>query len=118
MHRLRAVYIWPAVLHTVTASDRLNAIRERRSAIAAELARLTAEDDELLVQMGRLEAEAAVVLTDPYTVNAKWLIHKLGKSESSFWRLVRNKAKGFPEPIYMDSDPSWKWHEVKEWLDR
>jgi len=106
------------VLHTTDISNpRLEAIRGRRAEIAVEIARLTAENDALNVEAGRIEAEAEIRMQDPYLVGPQWLIAKLDTSERSFWRLVKNETKGFPKATYgVTSDPKWLWHEVKAWL--
>jgi hypothetical protein len=107
------------VLHGSITSPQLNAINARRLEIAVLLAALSAEDDALLLQQGRLEAEANQIIGEPYLVGTKWLIAKLNTSPSAFNRLVRNKAKGFPAPKYaVSSDPQWVWHEVKAYIDR
>lgn len=104
------------MFHGEIQSTGLKALQTRIAEIDVAQAALNAEKMVLLVEQGRLEAEAAASVAEPYAVNAKWLIIRLGWSPSTFYATVRNTAKGFPEPVYATSDPQWLWAEVKDWM--
>lgn len=105
------------MLHGTISDQRLEAIRTRRAEIALEIARLSAEDDGLLIEQGRRQAEAEALTGEPYLVGAKWLMERLTLSKSAFYALVKNPAKGFPKARYgLTSDAMWVWPEVKEYV--
>ena len=97
---------------------RREAIRAERAALATEMWRLRAIDEQLVREDEQLRQQAESLALEPHTVNARWLMAKLSLSSSSFWRLVNNKAKGFPTPIYgLTSDPQFIWPKVKLWVE-
>jgi predicted DNA-binding transcriptional regulator AlpA len=93
-------------------------LRQERAAIAVQIAELVARDEQLARQDERLCIEAEAVADLPNLVGAQFLIRDLGMSESGFWRLVNNPGKGFPAAVYLDSDPRWKLHKVRDWSER
>lgn len=40
-----------------------------------------------------------------------------GKSRTWFWRLRRDKALGFPDPIIIGGQPFWDVSEVDAWIE-
>ena len=113
---------WAAVVRNGSTDTgntrRREAIRAERAALATEMCRLKAIDEELIREDEWLRQQAEALALDPHTVNARWLMAKLSLSSSSFWRLVNNKAKGFPAPIYgLTSDPQFVWPKVKMWVE-
>lgn len=98
-------------------AERLDGLRRERDAIRFERARLDARNEELVRREERLRIEMTETVQEPYLLRSGELAKRLGISAPSFSRLIRNSAKGFPKPVTaLDSDHSWKWSDVKEWL--
>lgn len=94
------------------------AVRAERIEIERLIADLGHQRDALLAREERLRIEADAAAGKPLLVRISHLLGLLNYSEKGFHRLRANPAKGFPEPIYGDSDPRWVLADVEAWIER